>query len=155
LRFVHLLASDRLSYYWQQEVLHMSQSNQKTIEAVYAAFGRGDVAFILQRVSDAIQWDFSVGKSEVPWHAPVRGKAELPRFFQALAENVVMQAFEPRMFIDDGRSVVVKLRLAYTVKRTGKQVDEEQVQWWSFDDGGRISGLRHYEDTAAVRDAWS
>jgi ketosteroid isomerase-like protein len=50
--------------------------------------------------------------------------------------------------------VVVKLRIAYTVKRSGRRVDEEQVQWWTFDDAGRVSGLRHYEDTAAIRDAW-
>jgi ketosteroid isomerase-like protein len=50
---------------------------------------------------------------------------------------------------------VVRLRVAYRVKRTGRRVDEEQVQWWSFDDAGRIAGLRHYEDTASVRDAWA
>ena len=132
----------------------MSEANKKTIEAVYAAFGRGDIPFIMQRVSDGTRWDFSVGKSDVPWHAPVASKAELPRFFQAMGENLAFEAFEPRAFIAQGRSVVVKLHVAYTVKRTGRRVDEEQVQWWSFDDAGRIVELRHYEDTAAVRDAW-
>jgi ketosteroid isomerase-like protein len=50
--------------------------------------------------------------------------------------------------------VVVKVRVAYRVKRTGARVDQEQVQWWSFDEAGRIASLRHYEDTAAVRSAW-
>ena len=133
----------------------MSEANKKTVEAVYGAFGRGDVPFILQRVTDGTQWDFSVAASDVPWHAPVNGKQELPRFFQAMGEHVNFEAFEPRSFLTDGRDVVVKLRVAYTVKRTGKRVDEEQVQWWSFDDGGRISGLRHYEDTAMVCSAWA
>jgi uncharacterized protein len=133
----------------------MSEANKQTIEAVYGAFGRGDIPFILNRVSDGTAWDFNVGKSDVPWHAAVRGKAELPRFFRAMAENVTFEAFEPRAFVSDGRNVVVRLRVAYTVKRTGRKVDEEQVQWWSFDDAGRISALRHYEDTAMVRDAWT
>jgi len=132
----------------------MSEANKKTIESVYAAFGKGDLPFILQRVTDGTHWDFSVGKSDAPWHRPVRSKEELPSFFQAMAENLTFEAFEPRAFIADGRNVVVKLRVAYKVNRTGRRVDEEQVQWWSFDDAGRISGLRHYEDTAAVRDAW-
>ena len=132
----------------------MSEANRKTIEAVYGAFGKGDIAFILGRVSDGTRWDFSIGKSEVPWHQPVTSKDELPRFFQAMAEHLSFEAFEPRAFISDGRNVVVKLRVAYKVNRTGRRVDEEQVQWWSFDDAGRITGLRHYEDTAAVRDAW-
>jgi ketosteroid isomerase-like protein len=132
----------------------MSEANKKTIEAVYAAFGRGDVPFILERVTDATRWDFSIARSEVPWHAPVTAKAELPRFFSSMAEHVQFEAFEPRAFLTDGRDVVVKLRVAYQVKRNGRRVDEEQVQWWSFDDAGRIASLRHYEDTAMVRDAW-
>ena len=132
----------------------MSEANQKTIEAVYAAFGRGDVPFILERVTEGTRWDFSVARSEVPWHAPVSSRNDLPRFFQAMGEHLVFEAFEPRAFLTGGRDVVVKLRVAYQVKRTGKRVDEEQVQWWSFDDAGRIAGLRHYEDTASVRDAW-
>jgi uncharacterized protein len=133
----------------------MSQANQKTVEAVYAAFGRGDVPFILERVGERTCWDFSVSGSDVPWHAPVSTREELPRFFQAMGENVTFEAFEPRAFISDGgSSVVVKLRVAYKVNRTGRRVDEEQVQWWTFDDAGRISSLRHYEDTASVRDAW-
>lgn len=132
----------------------MSEANQKTIEAVYAAFGRGDIPFILERTTEHTHWDFSVSETEVPWHAAVRSRAELPRFFQAMAENVTFDAFEPRALVADGRNVVVRLRVAYQVKRTGRRVDQEQVQWWSFDDAGRISALRHYEDTAAVRDAW-
>jgi ketosteroid isomerase-like protein len=133
----------------------MSEANRKTIEAVYGAFGRGDVPFILERVTDATRWDFSVAQSDVPWHAQVSSKQELPAFFGAMAEHLRFEAFEPRAFLADGRNVVVKLRVAYEVKRTGKRVDEEQVQWWTFDDTGRIASLRHYEDTAMVRDAWA
>jgi ketosteroid isomerase-like protein len=132
----------------------MSEANRQTIEQVYAAFGRGDVPFIVGRVTEATHWDFSVASSDVPWHRPVRGKADLPGFFQALGENVGLSAFEPRAFVTDGKNVVVKVHIAYTVKRTGRQVDQEQVHWWTFDDAGRISGLRHYEDTAMVTAAW-
>ncbi len=132
----------------------MSEANQKTIEAVYQAFGRGDVPFILSRVTDATHWDFSVTGSEVPWHAAVRSKSELPRFFQSMAEHLTFQAFEPARFLSDGRDVVVRLRVSYALKKNGRVVDEEQVQWWSFDDAGRITALRHYEDTAAVASAW-
>jgi ketosteroid isomerase-like protein len=132
----------------------MSEANQKTIESVYGAFGRGDVPFIVERVNERTQWDFSVADSDVPWHAPVRSKAELPRFFQAMNEHLAFEAFEPLAFLTDGRNVVVKLRLAYLVKRTGRRVEEEQIQWWTFDEAGRIAGLRHYEDTALVKAAW-
>jgi ketosteroid isomerase-like protein len=79
----------------------------------------------------------------------------LHAFFRALAEHVEFERFEPRAFLAGGRDVAVKVRVTYRVKRTGRRVDEEQVQWWSFDESGRIAALRHYEDTASVRDAWS
>lgn len=132
----------------------MSETNRKAIEAVYAAIGRGDLPFILQHVSDSTRWDFAVGESKVPWHRPVTSKLELPGFFETLAEHMTFEAFEPRAFLSDDCHVVVKVRVAYSVKRTGRRVDQEQVHWWTFDELGRIAGLRHYEDTAAVRDAW-
>src|SRR5690349_110383 len=99
----------------------MSQANQQTIEAVYAAFGRGDLPFILQRVTETTRWDFSVARSNVPWHAPIKSREELPQFFQAFGEHVALEAFEPKAFVTAGRDVIVKLHLAYTVKRTGKR----------------------------------
>jgi ketosteroid isomerase-like protein len=132
----------------------MSEANKQTVQEIYTAFGRGDVAFIQSRVAEGTRWDFSAQRDDIPWHAPVESKGGLPAFFGALAENVGMEAFEPKAFAVCGREVVVKVRIAYRLKRTGRRVDQEQVHWWSFDDGGRVVSLRHYEDTAAVRDAW-
>jgi hypothetical protein len=42
------------------------------------------------------------------------------------------------------------VRIAYGVKKTGKKVDEEQIHWWTLDDGGKVSRMPHYEDTAQV-----
>jgi hypothetical protein len=42
----------------------MSQSNVETIQQVYAAFGRGDVPAILERVSDDTTWSFNATDSK-------------------------------------------------------------------------------------------
>ena len=132
----------------------MQETNVQLIKTVYEAFGRGDAAFIASHVRPDARWDFSVTRSDVPWHVPVTGPAEVPRFLAAFAENVELEAFEPKRFMATENDVIVHLRLAYTVKRTGKRVDEEQLQWWKVE-GGKIAGLRHFEDTAQVIDAWS
>ncbi len=128
----------------------MSEQNVKTIERIYGAFGRGDVAGILEHVADETRWDFNGGVPGVPWHAPFAGKAAIPKFIAAFVENVALEAFEPRTFLDAGAHVVVHLRLAYVVKRTGVRVDEEQLQWWTLDERGKVTRLRHFEDTAQV-----
>ena|SRR5258706_572874 len=127
--------------------------NVKLIQTVYEAFGRGDVATIAGFVRDGACWDFNVTHSDVPWHVPTIGPSEVPKFLAAFAENVEIEAFEPRKFIANGDDVVAHIRLAYTVKRTGKRVDEEQLHWWTVQ-GGKITRLKHFEDTAQVLDAW-
>jgi ketosteroid isomerase-like protein len=76
------------------------------------------------------------------------------RFLLAFVENVAIEVFEPRRFMEADGEVLVHLHLAYTVKRTGKRVDEEQIQWWTVE-GGQVTRLRHFEDTAQVIAAWA
>jgi len=131
----------------------MTETNVQLIETVYAAFGRGDVPFIASKVRPEARWDFNVTSSDVPWHVPVSGPAEVPKFLAAFAGNVELEAFEPRQMIAAGDEVIVNIRIAYTVKRTGRRVDEEQLHWWTVRDG-KIARLRHFEDTAQVMAAW-
>jgi len=130
-------------------VMSQANPNVKVIEEVYAAFGRGDAAAVAERCTSDTHWDFNVGPSDVPWHVPVRSRADVPAFLGAFGSNVVLKKFEPRTFIASGDQVAVVIGLAYEVKKTGKPVDEEQIHLWTLRDG-RVARLRHYEDTAQV-----
>jgi len=131
----------------------MTDSNTKLIQSIYEAFGRGDAPFIASKVRQDARWDFNVTVSDVPWHVPVTGPSEVPRFLGAFVENVTLEAFEPRQFIAAGDEVIAHIRIAYTVKRTGERVEQEQLQWWTVRDG-QVTRLRHFEDTAQVLAAW-
>ena len=131
-----------------------TSDNEKVVREIYEAIGRGDVAEVLARMKEDARWDFNVGPSDVPWHAPATGPEEIQKFLGEFVENVTLTAFEPRRFIASGDDVVVDVHLAYTVKRTGKLVDLDQLHWWSLNDW-RVTRLRHFEDTAQVISAWS
>ncbi len=136
------------------EEVVMSDQNVRVIQSIYAAFGKGDVAGVLSHVADATRWDFDVmAGSPVPWHLPVTGKGDVPKFLAAFVENVQLAAFEPTHFIHSGDDVAAHVRIAYTVRRTGKKVDMDQIHWWTLQDG-KVIRLRHFEDTAAVLDAY-
>ena len=49
----------------------IQQRNLKTLQEIYAAFGRGDAPAILARVSEDVVWDFRVDHPVAPWQAPV------------------------------------------------------------------------------------
>lgn len=133
----------------------MSEAHVQTIQAIYGAFGRGDVPAILERVTGDVEFRFNVDRSEVPWHATFRGKGELPRFFEALATGTTVHAFVPEEFIHSGAHVVVAVRFEHTLKKTGRHVTEHQLQWWTFDAHGKVARLVHYTDTAAVLAAYA
>jgi ketosteroid isomerase-like protein len=126
-------------------------SNIQTVQQIYAAFGRGDIPAILERVSPDTRWGFNGAQPEqVPYHTEIRGAGELPSFFGKLGESVAFESFEPRTFLDAGRDVVVEVAMRFQMSRTGKPVDQTQLHWWSFDDAGKVSRLIHFEDTAQV-----
>ncbi len=103
-------------------------NNVKCVQEIYAAFGRGDVVSILARVSDDTRWGFNGARPDVvPWHRPVAGRAELPGFFGALAENVEFSSFEPQRYIDGGDRVVVEVSVSYRVNRIGRPVAGTQL----------------------------
>jgi len=45
-----------------------AQDNIKTITQVYEAFGRGDVAAVLDAVTDDVDWAAEAASSAAPWY---------------------------------------------------------------------------------------
>jgi uncharacterized protein len=121
------------------------------IQDIYQAFGQGRVADIAARVANESVWDFNGGDpSLVPWHEPVQGVAGVPGFMQNLMSNVEITTFEPMEFVSSGNNVIAHIHISYKVLKTGKRVDEEQLHWWQVNDEGKVTRLRHFEDTAQV-----
>ena len=56
--------------------------NIRTVEAIYDAFGRGDVGFIVDQLTDDVDWASAAESSAAPWYGVRHGKAEVPEFFK-------------------------------------------------------------------------
>lgn len=130
-------------------------SNEQTVKDVYAAFQRGDVAAILARVADDVDWrNDGVASHECPWNANFSGKTNLPGFFQAVGENLDLPVFEIRAIAASGQYVAVQLRIEGKVRKNGRDLANDAVHFWTFDDRGKIASYRHFNDTAAELAAW-
>ena len=129
-----------------------NDTNVKTIQTIYGAFGHGDVPAILERCAPDAEFSFEGGVPIVPWHGPWRGHAAIGNFFTTIGGAVEFQAFEPRHFAASPTEVAVLVHLRYKVRATDKVVDQLQVHWWSLRDG-KVVALRHHEDTAQVTEA--
>jgi uncharacterized protein len=129
----------------------MTETKIQTIQSVYEAFGRGDIGFILDQLTDDIDWASCPGSEIAPWHGIRRGKGEVPGFFQALADNLKITEFTPLSFASNETDVMVVTHWAATSPATGKTAEMDIHHWWRFRDG-KICFYRGTEDTAQTQD---
>ena len=121
---------------------------KETVQHIYAAFGRGDVPAILACLAEDIEWEYGTAPNPVPWLQPLRGRAEVPRFFETLGSQVEFRSFMPKQIIAEGNLVVGLIDLDATVRATGKRVVEtDEVHLWHFNAQGLAQRFRHRADS--------
>jgi uncharacterized protein len=127
------------------------QDNLRTVEAVYAAFGRGDLGALLNTLGEDVVWEHP-GPADIPWAGERRGRDEVAQFFIAVNQHLEVEQFAPRSFVTRGDEVIV---LGYERMRTrigGRVYGTHWVHAFTVRDG-RITGFREYTDTSAIAEA--
>jgi uncharacterized protein len=128
--------------------MNNNTSNRDRVQAIYEAFGRGDVPAILEHMSDDVDWDYGAAANEVPWLARRRGRAGVAKFFESLG-GLSIQRFVPKALLSSENIVVALIDFEGTVKNTGKGIrEEDEVHVWHFDASGKVARFRHVVDTA-------
>lgn len=122
--------------------------NSDLIRSLYAAFGRGDVKSILDALDPSIEWPSNGDARIIPWG----GLAGAASFFEALADNLDFEAFEPRDYFEDGDTVIVLGRTKARVKSGGGVFDSDWAHVFSFKNG-RLLRFREFYDTKSIADA--
>ena len=123
-------------------------SNTETVQAIYEAFGRGNVPAILDKLDDAVEWETTVPVSDVPWLQARRGKANIVGFFESLAPLKIIR-FEQHTIFDGGEKVFVPIKFEATVH--GKSYSfPNNGHLWQFNAAGRVVKYDHVTDTAQM-----
>ena len=128
----------------------MTDPKITTVQHIYEAFGRGDIGFILDQLTDDVDWASCPDSDVAPWHGIHQGKAEVPQFFKALGENLEITEFTPLSFAANDTDVMVVTRWSATAPVTGKTATMDIHHWWRFRDG-KIYLYRGTEDTAQTQ----
>jgi uncharacterized protein len=127
--------------------------NTKVVQDAYAAFSRGDVQGILDRLDDSIVWRGVYGAgSHVPTSGERRGKAQVAEFFKQVAQNLNFSRFEPREFIATGDKVVALGHYTATTP-IGKKFDSDFAMVFTLRNG-RVTEFQEFTDSAAVNAAY-
>jgi hypothetical protein len=120
-----------------------AEENIQIAQNCYAAFGRGDIAGILDAVDENTVWVTpDIG---LPPGGVYHGKAGVAQFFQQVGETWEFQGFEPKQFIASGDQVVVLGSYAFTSRSTGRSGSSEWAMAWTIRDG-RVVHFQEYAD---------
>ena len=127
--------------------------NTKVVQEAYAAFGRGDVPAILDRLDDGVAWQGVYGAtSNVPMAGDRRGKTAVAEFFKLVATHVNFSRFEPKEFVASGDKVVTLGH--YTAKTSAnKEFDSDFAMVFTLRDG-KVTKFQEFMNTAALNAAF-
>ncbi len=127
----------------------MSNANLETVAAIYAAFGRGDVPFILSKLADDVEWDHRPNHG-IPLLAARTGRDDVVGFFEELG-NFDIQRFEVPHLVANETRVVAFIRIEGVWKPTGRRyADDLEIHVWDFDAAGQVARFNHVVDTHAM-----
>ena len=80
--------------------------NIKTIAQTYEAFGRGDVAAILDNITDDVDWAAETTSTAAPWYGVRHGKESVAGFFAAFGSAMEVEEFTPVSFAANDTDVL-------------------------------------------------
>ena len=131
-------------------------SNLKTVQLIYEAFGRGDVPAILDLCADDVAWehwdDNRAQQAGIPIMQSHTGKAGVGEFFAGVG-TLTMHGLEVLNMMEGGDQIAVTFVIEYDTP-VGGHLRDEEIHLWTFNADGKVSGLRHYVDTAKHIAAW-
>ncbi len=119
----------------------------KTIAQVYDAFGRGDVAAILDAVTDDVDWSAETTSAAAPWYGVRHGKDAVAAFFAAFGSAMEVEEFTPISFAANDTDVLTVVRFRARSRSTGKTAAMDLHHYFKFREG-KVAYYRGTEDTA-------
>jgi ketosteroid isomerase-like protein len=131
----------------------MAQDNVRVIQDLYAAYAQGDSQYILNNITDDVDW-INDGPESIPYAGTFKGRQQVQRFFQSLGGTVDNGKVTASEWIADGDNVVALGRFTATVKATGKRIDVPVAHVFTVRNG-KIARWIGFADTARVAEAYA
>ncbi len=129
-----------------------AEDNIKTIQAIYEAFGRGDVGTILEAVTDDVDWASDTSSTVAPWYGVKHGKEGVGSFFAAFGTTMDVDEFTPLTYAADDDAVFALVRFRGSPRSTKKTIEMTLHHYFRFR-GGKIFYYRGTEDSAQTEAA--
>jgi uncharacterized protein len=117
-------------------------TNATLVHDAYAAFGRGDIAAVLDMLADDVEWS---SPRTLPHGGEFHGRAAVGGFFQAIGANWQALPLEIEAVGEVGDDLVLTVLRANGTRSSGEHVSYGAAHAFTIR-GGKITGFREYAD---------
>jgi ketosteroid isomerase-like protein len=125
------------------------EANLAKVRALYAAFGKGDIATVLQGLHPDAVWN-NPGPPEFAYFGTHRGRDAIAQnVFGFIGANLDIARMEPTEILANDDTVVVLLDMEASVRATGKRYEQKTAHVWTFVDGA-VTAFHDFQDNHAV-----
>ncbi|MES2495473.1 MAG: nuclear transport factor 2 family protein [Pseudomonadota bacterium] len=125
-----------------------------TVQALYAAFGAGDMAKIMSLIAEDATWTYHAPKDMLPFAGTYKGRDGVAAFFANDAKYVEVKGNDVGQTIGEGDTVVVLGQEHGVVRATGKAFDAHWTHVFTVKNG-QITGFEETIDSAAIFQAFA
>src|SRR6266581_642623 len=122
-----------------------ANDNTERVQAIFEAFGRGDVPHILDQLADDVRF-VSHLDPVVPWAGDFSGKDDVSRFFQAIGSSVDVTDHPVNAVVAQGDTVVAMGDVSFSVRETGKIGSSSWVYIFKLANG-QVQSYDQFNDT--------
>jgi ketosteroid isomerase-like protein len=131
----------------------MTAANTETVQALYAAFKRRDIATVLDGLAPDATWGQLGREQDLPMSGLRHGPAGAAEFFRVMAGMVEITAFAPQRFLAAEDKVFAWGTWSWVMRNSGVAGENEWLHVFTFRDG-KVAAWRGYNDTAQLALAW-
>ena len=132
----------------------MSQQDADTVRALYEAFGRGDIPFVIGALDSEVEWrqaDNFIYADKSPYLGPT---AVLEGVFARIGGEWEWFKVSPDEVLDAGETIVGRGYYSGVYKQNGNEVRAQFAHFFTFRTG-KIIKFQQYTDTAQFSRATS
>ena len=126
------------------------ENNVQIVQDCYNKFGEGDIAGILAKCTDNVDWIMPEIEN-ASFGGQRRGRDAVSEFFSRMDAEEEVLTFEPKEFIAQGDRVVALGKYAAQVRATGNTYESDWVHVFTVKDGKIASFQEFFDNAAATR----
>lgn len=130
----------------------MSEEDKATIQGMYDAFGRGDIATVLAALDLEVEWWEAENFMYADGNPYIGPQAVLQGVFARIGAEWEGFSVSPKELLDAGDTVVGRGYYSGKFRGTGRDVRAQFAHVFSFRDG-KVVKFQQYTDTAQFKEA--